>query len=366
MTDVPFPYIVGVDRSGTTLLRAMLASHPDLAIPDEANFRLKLSVEPEQYEEANGLDLDAFVSALFADRMFRSWGTSEEEIRMALRAAAPRSLSDAMRALFLHAARKEGKTRYGDKTPQAVMVMPRLSRLFPEARFIHIIRDGRDVALSHIHTEGFIPSAAEVAIKWKTMIERGQSDGRILGPERYREVRYEQLVEKPEAVLRSLCAYIELDFQPSMLRYFERPLEVLGATQHGIGVHASLHKPPTKGLRNWRHQMEARDVENFEAIAGDLLERLAYGRSAPRPNIWTRVRAGFVRLFVAGKEIVKGRIVDYRWWPAARLAYRRLRRTRGAHELIIPCIPATSTGRCLRWSDLANACESLLDAGPLT
>ena len=58
MTDVPFPYIVGVDRSGTTLLRAMLASHPDLAIPDEANFRLKLSVEPEQYEEANGLDLD--------------------------------------------------------------------------------------------------------------------------------------------------------------------------------------------------------------------------------------------------------------------------------------------------------------------
>jgi hypothetical protein len=304
----------------------MLASHPDLAIPEEANFRLKLSVEPELYEQANGLDVDAFVSALYADRVFRSWGISEEEVRMALRAAAPRSLSDAMRALFLHAARKEGKTRYGDKTPQAVMVMPRLSSLFPEARFIHIIRDGRDVALSHIHNEGFIASAAEVAIKWKTMIERGQSDGRILGPERYREVRYEQLVERPDAVLHSLCAYIELDFHASMLRYFERPLEVLGATRQGIGFHASLHKPPTKGLRNWRDQMKARDLEIFEAIAGDLLERLAYGRSAPRSSIRTRVRAGFVRLFVASKEFVKRRIVDYRWWPSATLVYRRLRR----------------------------------------
>jgi hypothetical protein len=328
MTDVPFPYIVGVGRSGTTLLRAMLASHPELAIPEEANFRVKLSVKPERYEQANGLDLDAFVSALFAEDMFRLWGLPEEEVRMALRAAAPRSLSDAMRALFFHTARKEGKTRYGDKTPQAVMVMPRLSRLFPEARFIHLIRDGRDVALSHVHTEGFIPSAGEVAIKWKTMIERGQSDGRILGPERYREVRYEQLVQKPEAVLHSLCAYIELDFHASMLRYFERPLEVLGATQHGIGSHASLHKPPTKGLRNWRDQMKAPDLEIFEAIAGDLLERLAYGRSAPRSNIWARVRAGFVRLFVAGKEFVKGRIADYRWWPSARLVYRRLRRHR--------------------------------------
>jgi hypothetical protein len=326
MTDVPFPYIVGVDRSGTTLLRAMLASHPDLAIPDEANFRLKLSVKPERYEQADGIDLEAFVPDLFADGMFRSWGLSEEETRMALQAAAPRSFADAMRALFLHAARKEGKTRYGDKTPQGVMVMPRLSRLFPEARFIHIIRDGRDVALSHIHTEGFIPSAAEVAIKWKTMIERGQSDGRILGPERYREVRYEQLVERPEAVVHSLCGYIELDFHASMLRYFERPLEVLGATQPGIGFHASLYKPPTKGLRNWRAQMKAPDLEIFEAIAGDLLERLGYRRSAPRSNVRTRVRAGFVRLFIAGKEFVKSRIADYRWWPSARLVYRRLRR----------------------------------------
>ena len=325
MTDVPFPYIVGVDRSGTTLLRAMLASHPDLAIPDEANFRLKLSVKPERYEQANGIDLVALVSDLFADRMFRTWGLSEEEVRTALRAAAPRTLSDAMRALFLHAARQEGKTRYGDKTPQAVMVMPRLSRLFPEARFIHIIRDGRDVALSHINTEGFISSAGEVAIRRKTIIERGQSNGLILGPERYRGVRYEQLVERPDAVLQSLCAYIELDFHASMLRYFERPLEVLGATQHGIGFHTSLYKPPTKGLRNWRDQMKAPDLEIFEAIAGDLLERLGYGRSAPRSNIRTRVRAGFVRLFVAVKELVKRRMADYRWWPSARLVYRRLR-----------------------------------------
>jgi hypothetical protein len=71
--------------------------------------------------------------------------------------------------------------------------------------------------------------------------------------------------------------------------------------------------------------MKAPDIEIFEAIAGDLLETLGYGRSAPRSSLRARVRAGFVRLLVAGKEFVKRRIADYRWWPSARLVFRRLR-----------------------------------------
>jgi hypothetical protein len=84
-----------------------------------------------------------------------------------------------------------------------VEAIPRLAHLFPEARFIHIIRDGRDVALSNIHTVGFM-SVGEVALAWTDGIEQGQRGGRILRPNRYREVRYEELVDSPEQVLRPL------------------------------------------------------------------------------------------------------------------------------------------------------------------
>lgn len=305
MRYLPVPHIVGVSRSGTTLLRAMLASHPDLAIPEEADFRLSMSVDPRRYERSDGLDLEAFLSDLLRDPHFHWWGLSESEVRSALREAAPRSFADAMRALFRHCALMEGKTRYGDKTPQALQVLPRLAGLFPEARFIHIIRDGRDVALSHIHTEGFIRSVGEVALIWKKRIEQGQRGGSVLGPERYREVRYERLVEDPEGVLRSLCEYIELDFHRSMLRYFERPLEVLGPTQQDIHAHGSLHLPPTKGLRDWREQMSRNDLETFEAIAGDLLEGLGYERSVPFVTARMRFRAGLVRGYAASKKLAK-------------------------------------------------------------
>jgi hypothetical protein len=307
-TDTPVPFIVGVSRSGTTLLRAMLASHPDLSIPEEADFLVTMSLQPRRYERTDGFDLETFLTDLLEDPHFRSWGVSEKEARTALSEVAPRSLADAMRALFIHCARRDGKTRYGNKTPQAVEAIPRLAQLFPEARFIHIIRDGRDVALSHIHTVGFMRSVGEVALLWRAGIEQGQIAGRLIGTNRYREVRYEDLVERPAEALRPLCEYVELDFHPAMLRYFERPLEILGSTQQGIPAHESLHLPPTKGLRDWRTQMSKRDLETFEAIAGDVLDRLGCERSVPLVPARSRLRATLVRAYVSTKTFAKERI----------------------------------------------------------
>jgi hypothetical protein len=303
MSESPFPYIVGMNRSGTTLLRAMLASHPDLTIPEEAQFRVDMSSDYRRYERADGLDQEAFLTDLCRHPTFGWWGLGCDEIRALLREESPESFADAMRVLFRHCARMEAKTRYGDKTPAAVGALPRLAQLFPEARFIHLIRDGRDVALSHVATETGIKRVAEVAVIWKDLVERGHIDGGSLGPQRYRELRYEQLVEDPEGVLRYLCEFIELDFDSQMLRYFERPLEVLGRTQVAdLPIHKTLYLPPTKGLRDWHAQMSRRDVEVFEAIAGDLLEELGYERAVLSVTTTMRSRAGFARTYLWAKR----------------------------------------------------------------
>ena len=141
---------------------------------------------------------------------------------MVLASAEPSTVPEAVRAMFSAYAHRQGKRRYAEKTPANVMHISLLGELFPESRFIHIIRDGRDVTLSYLSVDFGAESVGEGAISWKRAVEQGRRDGSSLGPDRYREIKYEDLVHDPEGALRDLCAFVELPFDPRMLRYFER------------------------------------------------------------------------------------------------------------------------------------------------
>jgi hypothetical protein len=297
----PVPFIVGMGRSGNTLVRVMLDSHPELAIPDEAQFRTRMSYEYERYERPGGVDREAFISDLAREPSFQRWNLDIDDVRAALTRNPPRSFPDAIEEIFLCFARSKGKPRFGDKTPEAVLQLSLMAELFPRTRFIHVIRDGRDVALSHLSLERGIDSVGEAAIHWKRQVERGQSDGALLGPGRYIEVRYEDLIVHPEAVLRSICELIEVDFDERMLRYYERTPEIYGTNQPPT-THASVYLPPTRGLRDWRQQMKGKDLEIFEAIAGDLLDRLGYERIAESIAPRVQRKARFLESYVRLKE----------------------------------------------------------------
>jgi hypothetical protein len=238
----------------------MFSAHPDVFIPDESQFLLQICKNRVKYESAGGLDRESFLSDLCQNPKFHWWGPTCEEARDIVSRRSPTSLSDALRELFLYVAQREGKSRYGDKTPQVVGMLPTFADLFPEGRFIHLIRDGRDVALSHLSLESGIDRIGEVAIVWKRQVERGRHDGEQLGPDRYKEVLYEDLVKDAEGILRSLCTFVELEFDRGMLRYYEHPSKALDLTPQ----HASARMPPTARIRDWRHQMSRKDIEVFE------------------------------------------------------------------------------------------------------
>ena len=190
-----------------------------------------------------------------------------------------------------------------------VLYLRRLARLFPEARFVHIIRDGRDVVLSYQSVTWGPATATEAAVRWRENVRRGRRDGRRLGPDRYREIRYEELVADPEPLLRSLCEFLEFEWDGAMLHHQAAADAVIAATRFPA-AHQRLLLPPTRGLRDWRRDMPERDVAAFEAIAGDLLHELGYGRETGPPSLpewlssrmrivadgasraWTQVRAG--------------------------------------------------------------------------
>jgi hypothetical protein len=284
----PFLFIVGYGRSGTTLVRAMLDAHPEVAIPDESHFVVPMLSRPRRYSREGGFDAERFTADLVAHFGFRGWRLPPDEARAAFRAEPPRSVPDGLRLAYRLYARHHGKPRYGDKTPIHVLHVPLLARGFPEARFVHVLRDGRDVACSYLDQSFGPGTVAEAAVRWKRAVRRGRRAGGRLGPGRYRELRYEELVEAPERHLRDICAFLDLGFDPAMLRYHEGE-RVATERPH----YRNVARPPTRGLRDWRREMSPDAVATFEAIAGGVLEDLGYPRGAGRLAPEARARAAF-------------------------------------------------------------------------
>ncbi len=286
-----FPFFVGCGRSGTTLLRSMFDAHPEVAIVYESAFVAKLGADADRYQGDEGLRTDRLLADLgrFPDS-FPHFGVSEEELSQAWLDPVPHDYPDAVRRLYRLHAEKQGKARYGDKSPAYVLGMPPLARLFPESRFVHIIRDGRDVAAAYLSQPWGPTTLEQAALYWKRRVQRGQRHGRALGPLRYREVRFEALVEDPETTLRSLCDFIEVDFDDAMLRYYERA-DAAQLDAHP-GQHRGLSQPPTKGMRDWRSELDAGQISRFEVIAGGLLGELGYERGDVSPAMSARLAAG--------------------------------------------------------------------------
>jgi hypothetical protein len=298
-----FPLLVGSGRSGTTLFRNVLDTHPEMAMTHEAHFVAPMAVRRRRYEHGSGFDTAAFLGDLYANPNFARQGVARDALAADLAATPPTGYAEAVRAVFARYAADHGKPRYGDKTPGYVSHIPLLADLFPEARFVHIVRDGRDVAMSYLDRSEWGPATlSEAAHYWRDRVGRGRAAGRTLGPERYREVRYEDMVDDPETTTRTLCEFLDLDFRPELLRFHERGHEFI-ASSATPEAFSGLAKPVTRGMRNWRTEMARDDVVFFEAVAGDLLSDLGYERVTMRPSAAMQARATAGRLAWQAKRV---------------------------------------------------------------
>jgi Sulfotransferase family len=306
-----FPFFTGCARSGTTLVRAIFSSHPDMAIPDETHYFSQMIDTRARYDSAQGFANETFLADLLAHPKFPQWILPEDQVRHALNSPPAFSYAAAVRRVYALYAQIKGKPRYGDKTPYNVIKISDLAAVFPEARFIHLIRDGRDVALSLMDHRWGDAGMVKAARFWKDRTRRGRDAGHRLGPNRYIEIRYEDLVQDAENVVKSVCAFIQLEFDPVMLRYHETSERRLFDGRPGrpqVSETSHLNLPPTKGLRDWRTQMPADHLALFEVVAGDLLEELGYERGTDRPSLRIRVNAAYQRARAAG-DVVADRLL---------------------------------------------------------
>lgn len=285
----PWPFVVGAGRSGTSLLRSFLDSHPELAVPGESHFLPRFIRKRADWEHAGGFDTDQFLDALSAEDRYQRWGLDRSSVEEQFRRSPPKNLADALRGTYRAYAHAQGKPRYGDKTPGYVRALPLLADVLPEARIVHIVRDGRDVAASQMSMAWGPNDAARAASAWSRVVSAGRHFA-ARQPDRYLEVHYERLVADPEPELRRICSFIELTFTPVMLDRSESVRRYLGMVKPP-GSHARLEKGLSAELRDWRRELSPDDAGVFQLLAGKELSLLDYPAYERSPSMRARLRA---------------------------------------------------------------------------
>jgi hypothetical protein len=186
-----------------------------------------------------------------------------------------RSFSEVTSRLFEIWARKEGKPRWGDKTPHYVRDIPLLIQLYPGAQVIHVIRDGRDVALSWLRTQ-FEPRNLYMSARmWKEMVTKGRRDGAVLPGRSYMELSYESLLAQPEVTMRGVCQFLNEPWDSAVLSL--NRLDVMpGRKNRAITSVALQDNIVRDNAGKWRDGMTLRERTLVESVAGDLLRELGY------------------------------------------------------------------------------------------
>ena len=299
----PYLFIVGCARSGTTLVRRIVDAHPEIAITPEMHW---ISHYVNFFKNQNRLVTPEVVSELSRHKRFAQFEIPHEQFEGLLGSGEALPYPAFLNRVFGLYGEIKNKPLVGNKTPAYVRRIPTLHALWPAAKFVHIIRDGRDVCMSIFNWKkgerivGRYASWEEdpvstTALWWERKVRKAREDGAALGPGLYHEMHYEALVEDPERECNRLCEFLGVPYDDAMIRFHE------GRERVKPGRSAkSAWLRVTSGLRNWRTEMCTGDVERFEASAGDLLEELGYERAVPNPSSEAleqaaRIREAFAR-----------------------------------------------------------------------
>jgi hypothetical protein len=303
----PFLFVVGCARSGTRMLGRLLDGHPEIAVIHEARF------VPGWFKHRRGVTPDGYATRELVERLvaferFDRLGVARADLEGLLGPGGAVPYSEFVGGLFDLHGRARGKPLVADKSPRYVRNIPTLHELFPSAKILHLVRDGRDVALSvaswrkvtergdlvaHYGTWQDDP-VTTIALWWEREVRLGREDGSALAPGLYGESHYEAVVDDPAGECARLCAFLGVPYDDAM-------------------VASTAERPPTAGMRDWRTQMPPADVRRFEAAAGDLLDELGYPRTFPDPTPDERAHAEGLRTRYGEQLVAGGHRVPRRW-----------------------------------------------------
>jgi hypothetical protein len=336
VTGRPQPiFLLGCPRSGTTLLRVMLNAHPRIALPPENRFVAPVWFGRHRFSPP-GSDRAARRMARALTKRGRGsshLGISRDSLVADFERTRPESVPAALDQVFAAYAHSHGKARWGDKRPAYYTLVDELHTMFPDAKFVHLVRDGRGCVAS-LKRPPFSYSSTRAVATWLNSMYAGRRALRRLGPERMLELRYEDLTTRTEATLRRLCDFVGEDFDEAMLHpeavvetYVPAHFEQHGQIAAGVN---------TSSMRAWERELSPVEVAAVERLGARDFRRFEWDRTTSgRPSgLMARAALAHLRFRVALPLAVRlDRWTDLRG-PAGKIARRVWRRLALRRQLL--------------------------------
>lgn len=286
-------FIFGCPRSGTSLLTRMLHAHPQIAIPYESHLYNRVYPVVRRHGTLTSPRARArLVAEILQTDYIKQWDPPPS-LQDTLAAITRPGFHGVVEGLLEAWTDAQGKSRWGEKTPQHTLWWRTIREGFPDLQIIHLVRDGRDVALSYLDAHFGPKHVYHLALRWSEYLAAAEAAQAALGGRAFLTVRYEDLLRAPEGELLRICAFLGEAYRPEMLG-FHRGQAAYPTDPHNED---NLRRPVlTQNTQKWQTRMSVRELRIFEALAGPSLERYGYAGAIRHPRIsaWESMSCRFL------------------------------------------------------------------------
>lgn len=268
----PF-FIFGSPRSGTSLLSRMIDSHEHLVVPNESLIFKMFSSFIHCYGDLSRLENQrVLLQDILATRVIGYWQPRPDFETVSGLITRP-GFAGVIEALICSTAKDKDLQAWGEKSPGHVFYWNEIKREFPQAKVIHIVRDGRDVASSIINARMGPKTYYAAAQMWRDYLAQIEAIKQDCAADQFIEMRYESLLANPQRDLQKICDLLGVTYSDSMLNFFEKDTNY----QTDKTNLENLRKPLiADNQEKWRQNLSPQDLQEFETVAGDFLSRFGY------------------------------------------------------------------------------------------
>ncbi|MEN8225182.1 MAG: sulfotransferase [Bacteroidota bacterium] len=295
LNDIPIFFIVGRPRSGTTLLRTLFDAHPNVVVPPECQFIINLYPKYGNIKQWTSALLKNFYNELVSQWYFDLWPLSAQRLHEHLMQCEGEYTYGTICKIVYHEYQSVFQhgmiLSIGDKNPGYTIYTEKLLKIFPEAKFIHIIRDYRDNFFSIKNVDFELPLISLTVSKWKIFIKRFRK-AKERYPESHLEIRYEDLVAEPEKQFRGLCNFIGIPFSKVPFDFYLKAGEArkLYPEKILLKYQSSLFKKiSTNRIGLWKENLSQSEIRLGDAAAGDYAALYGYKKHFNKSSFMTRI-----------------------------------------------------------------------------
>jgi len=307
-------FIVGCPRSGTTILAAILNAHPEIATATETHFFNYISQE-KKYDWKNFTEkhFELFLDESRIVDFFTLSKISKEDLRLKFRAlklsSKPEHNKKEVFNILINAlVQKKEKQLFCEKTPQHLQNVDEIMKLYPQAKIIHLIRDGRDTVNSLMKMPWRPDGLLNNSRFWQTYIKLGQRLENKLDKENFLTVKYEDLLRQPQDIIKSICGFISVEFTDSMITRDSKEAqgsENIFSDWESSWKHKSLEEIDSTRIGAWEKELDVEDQRILNWHQAKVLKTLGYETEKVKLEFNTQVKLGAEYLKLSSKKVLR-------------------------------------------------------------